>query len=73
MAQLRQYDEAEEHFETSIRLNPDSAIKYHNYAIALADMGKTERAAECYESAIQLAPHYARCYDNYGNLLARRR
>ncbi len=52
----KQYDEAEQEFETAIQLNPNLFEGHYFYARALNQQGKYERAVEQYREASRVRP-----------------
>lgn len=62
------YDEAIEHYNKSIRLNPDNASSYYNRGNACRNKGDYDRAMEDYDKAIELDSNLAIAYHNRGNV-----
>ncbi|MFO0837939.1 MAG: tetratricopeptide repeat protein [Phycisphaerae bacterium] len=50
---------------------PNSPRAHNNLALALADLGQSEKAIAHYREAIRLNPRYPYAYSNLGNLLFR--
>ena len=60
------YEEAIEHYNEAIRINPQDATAYNNRGVAKGELGRPEEAiADCNE-AIRINPQYALPYNNRG-------
>ena len=60
------YEEAIEHYNEAIRINPQDATAYNNRGTAKGELGRHEEAiADCNE-AIRINPQYALPYNNRG-------
>ena len=64
-------EEALEHFQKAISLDPKSAINYYNMANALVSLKRPDEAAEAFRTTILLNPKHAKAHNNLGNLLVR--
>ena len=66
------FQKAEEHFHTAVKLNPDQfPDAYYNYGILLVLEGKLNEAEKAFRQALELRPSYADARNNLGNLLER--
>ena len=72
--ELGKSDRAIEHFTTSLRLKPQSAVAHYNLGTALTVARRLDEAAAEYRQALRIDPEYANAHNNLGNvLLAQRR
>jgi tetratricopeptide (TPR) repeat protein len=67
---LDRVDEAIEHYQWALRLQPDYAEAHSNLATALVMSGDTREAIAHYEQAVRIQPDYAMAHNNFGNALA---
>jgi Flp pilus assembly protein TadD len=63
-------EEAVEHYQQALRLNPDNAEAHSYLGFALAQAGKIEEAIAQYEQALRVKPDYAEAHYNLGVALA---
>jgi len=70
LADLGRSDEAIEHLNAALRLNPDDARAHYNLANALAAAGRSSQAIEHYGDALRLKPHNAEAHNNLAICLA---
>jgi tetratricopeptide (TPR) repeat protein len=68
----RNFDEAADHCQKAISLNPNDADVYYNLGNALFNGGKTDDAVIAFRAALSLNPALVNAYDNLGNALASR-
>ena len=72
--ELGKSDRAIEHFTTSLRLKPQSAVAHYNLGTARTVARRLDEAAAEYRQALRIDPEYANAHNNLGNvLLAQRR
>lgn len=64
LAKLGNIDEAIEHYEEAIRLDPDNPHARCNLASALGDMGATERAIAAYREVLRRWPDHLIAHSN---------
>ncbi len=64
-------EEAIQHFEQALRIEPDYAEAHDSLGIALAQTGRIEEAIQHYEQALRINPDYADAHYNLGIALAR--
>ena len=64
-------DEAIEHYERSLALDPSYAEGHNNLGVALARQGKFAEAIAHYQRALALKPEYAEAHTNWGVVIAR--
>jgi tetratricopeptide (TPR) repeat protein len=64
-------DEAIEHYEQALRIDPKYALAHYNFGIALAMKGQLEEAIRHYEQALRIDPKYAPAHTNLGIALAK--
>ena len=55
----KHYDDAVEHFNIAIKLEPERKEGYHNKGIALYSLGKYDAAAECFDKSLKIDPIHA--------------
>jgi tetratricopeptide (TPR) repeat protein len=60
-------------YTQAIRLNPSSAMAYHERAVCLAQVSQDDRALADYNKALELAPTYALSWNGRGVIHLRRR
>jgi tetratricopeptide (TPR) repeat protein len=63
-------DEAIEHYEEALRLDPDSAEVCNNLANALAQSLRLDEAIQHYQRALRLRPDFAQTHSNLATILA---
>ena len=63
------WQEAEQSFRHSLRLNPDSALAAMYIGLCLQQQGKTNQALQWYQRVVQEHPDFAPAYDRLGMLL----
>jgi len=64
-------DEALEHFERAVKLEPRFAWAQNSLGAALAARGELDRAAFHLAEAVRLHPRFARAHNNLGSVLVR--
>ncbi|HEX7793412.1 MAG TPA: tetratricopeptide repeat protein [Vicinamibacterales bacterium] len=64
-----QVDEAIDHLQTAMRLDPTLAEARSNLGVALARRGRWSEAIEQYDEALRLDPRQTQAYSNLGNAL----
>ena len=62
-------DEAIEHYQQAIKLNPKKPESFYNLGNALCVKAEYDAAIEAYSQAIELDPKNAPAYYNLGNAL----
>lgn len=55
----KHYDDAVEHFNIAIKLEPERKEGHHNKGIALYSLGKYDESAECFDKSIKIDPMHA--------------
>jgi len=65
----RRLDEATDHYQRAIALQPDYAPAYNNLGTALRAQGRRDDAIAAYERALALRPEYGEAHYNLANLL----
>jgi tetratricopeptide (TPR) repeat protein len=55
---MGKYEDAIDHFNKTIELNPSSSSVYYNKGICLGKSGKYFEAIDCFDKAIELKPNY---------------
>jgi Flp pilus assembly protein TadD len=63
-------DEAIDHYERSLDLNPASAPTHYNLGIAYAARGRRDDARMQFQKAVDLDPDYAQAHNNLGAILS---
>jgi protein O-mannosyl-transferase len=61
--------EAIDHYQLSIKYDPNFVQAYNNLGVAYRDLGKPQLAIEEYDKAIKLRPDFSKAYYNRGNAL----
>jgi tetratricopeptide (TPR) repeat protein len=61
--------EAMDHYEQALRINPELAEVHYNLGNVLSQAGRADEAIGHYEQALQIRPHYAEAQNNWGNVL----
>ena len=64
-------DEAIEHYQKALQLDPDLPEAQLNLGNALMEQGKTEQGIAHIQKAVQLKPDYAEAHNNLGGYLLR--
>ncbi len=59
-------DEAVEHYQIALQLDPESDTAYNNLGLAYNAQGKIERAIESYQNALRLQPNSPETHNNLG-------
>ena len=59
-------EEAIEHYQQALRINPNYAEAHHNLGAALYQTGKREEAIEHFQQALRINPDYAEAHYNLG-------
>ncbi len=59
-------DEAIEHFQRSLEIEPDDAPNHFGLGRALASQGRTDEAIEHFQEAVNLDPNHAEAHSNLG-------
>jgi tetratricopeptide (TPR) repeat protein len=62
----QEYQEAIEHYDKAIQIDPHYADAYNNRGLAYHNLGENQRAIQDYDKAIQLDPNFAMAYGNRG-------
>lgn len=70
---LEKLDEAIQDYSQAIRLNPSSAMAYHERAVCLARQNQNDRALTDYDKALQIAPGYPLSWNGRGVIYLRRK
>ncbi len=70
LRQAGRTEEALEHYEQALRIQPDSPEACNNVGAILLDLGKPTEAMGYYEQALRLNPRRAEAYYNLGTALA---
>jgi tetratricopeptide (TPR) repeat protein len=70
--QLRQFENAEQHYRQAIHLDPASAEAYYNYGVLLLSDEKYQPAEDAFRKTIDINPYYADAHNNLGYLLERK-
>jgi len=55
----KHYDDAVEHFNIAIKLEPERKEGYHNKGVTLYCLGKYDEAIECFDKSIKIDPMHA--------------
>jgi len=63
-ASCNEFDKAQIHYKTSIKLNPTSAITYTNYGNLLRTIGKVDEAIDSYRKSIEINPNNYKTLNN---------
>lgn len=63
--------EADQHFATALRLQPDYVSALHNWGTALLEQGRAHEAVARLQAAVRLAPAHLDARVNLGNALVR--
>jgi hypothetical protein len=66
--ELGRTDEAIAHFNTSLKLKPQSAAAHYNLGTALTVARRLGEAADRYRDALRIDPSYANAHNNLGNV-----
>lgn len=67
-ADAGRHQEAIEHFNKAIALNPNDACAYNNLGVEQEAVGQPDQAMQSYDKAITLDPTLANAWENRGNL-----
>jgi len=70
---LEKLDHAIDDYTQAIRLNPGSAMAYHERAVCLAGLNQDDRAFPDYTRAIELSPGYALSWNGRGVIYLHRK
>ena len=54
-----EYTSAQEHLESSLKLNSDDRVTFYNYGNLLLDMNELEKAKEMYTKALEIDPNFS--------------
>ena len=65
-------DKAEFHYKKSIKISPNTAITYTNYANLLKNLGRLDESILNYKKSIELNPNYYKAYNNLAIILHER-
>ena len=68
----QRYDEALEHFETALAIDPSHPEAHYNIGPPLVELGRTEQAIVAYRTALEMSPETHRFAAAYTALLKRR-
>ena len=71
MGRLGKTQEAMEHYEQALRIEPNFAVAHCNLGIALAQAGRIPEAIEHLQQALRIKSGYAEAHYNLGVVLAR--
>ena len=71
LALRQKYDEAEEHYRTSLAINPDEDSTHYNYANLLVHTGRLDEGIGQYRESLRLNPRRAEAHSNLGTVLKR--
>jgi len=63
------WEDALNHFERVVIVNPKFFKGWHYKGFALYELGKYVESIECYDKALEINPQYAEAWSNRGNLL----
>jgi tetratricopeptide (TPR) repeat protein len=66
------YDEAIEHFQKSVEIEPNNAGNHYALGYVLAEQGRTDEAIEHYEAALSLDPNLPKAHSDLGVTLDRK-
>jgi tetratricopeptide (TPR) repeat protein len=66
-------EQAQEHYQTAIKLNPNMAQAYYDYGVLLFGQGKRQEAEQAFRHALEINPYYADAHNNLGGLLEMQR
>jgi len=72
LASRGQFDQAEAHFRTALKIHPQDAETHNNLGVVLADQGQFEEAMSHYRQALKIKSDYVGAYNNLGNALGAR-
>lgn len=70
---LRQYPEAAQSFQESLRKDPGNPNPYYHLGMVFYAMKQWEKAVECFMATLQLNPKLYQAFNAMGNALARMR
>src|SRR5262249_32852177 len=62
-------DEAIDHYEHILRLDPKDPYTHNNLGLALKAKGRLDEATDHYQDALRLDPKYAKAHNNLGHAL----
>ncbi|TET90918.1 MAG: tetratricopeptide repeat protein [Methanomassiliicoccales archaeon] len=68
---LGRYEEALEHIDTALKINPRNEVAWVNKGTAMSRLGRHKEALKCFNAAIKQNPAYEVAWNNKGNTLAR--
>jgi len=68
----RRLDEAIDHFQKSLDIDPQSAPNHYALGVVLASLGRTDEAISHFEEALSLDPNLAGAYSDLGIALDRK-
>ena len=63
-ASANEFDKAQMHYKKSIKLNPNTAITYTNYANLLKTIGKVDEAIDNYKKSLEINPNNYKTLNN---------
>jgi protein O-mannosyl-transferase len=72
LAKRNRMDEAVDHFETALKINPDFIECHNDFGVALADHGRFDEAIVHYDKLLKAKPEDFVAHNNLGNALANR-
>ena len=58
MEQTGRVQEAIQHYEQALRINPDYAVAHYNLGVALEQAGRMPEAIQHYEQALRIKPDF---------------
>jgi tetratricopeptide (TPR) repeat protein len=73
LLQRGQVDEAVAHYQTALKINPDSAQAHSNLGVALFQKGQLDDAVAHYQKALEISPNSAEAHSNLGVALIQKR
>jgi tetratricopeptide (TPR) repeat protein len=68
---LKRFEEAREYYERATKADPNFALAYTDWGIALANLGRHKEAIEKYKKAGDSDPKYTRAYREWALALER--
>lgn len=70
LRRLERYAEAEQAFQATLALNPNSPLVHYNLGLMLGELDRPEAALAAFDRAIALAPGLALAHSHRGNMLS---
>lgn len=68
----QKYDEAVEHLQRSVEIEPRYAVAQNNLGLALVGLGKVDEGIESYKAAMKYDSNNAEVHNNWGNALLKK-